>query len=141
MPPLLLDADEVAAVALGLRAAIAVDGLDAAATTALAKLTQVVPSRWRTRLAALAEVAAHLDWAARWLAYLNLDLDVVEPAVPLAPRSLGEEGEPVAVGVEQEELPAAGAVLAGFGGRGESVRHGGTVEVIDVVDLEVQRGE
>jgi predicted DNA-binding transcriptional regulator YafY len=58
MPPLLLDADEVAAVALGLRAAIAVDGLDAAATTALAKLTQVVPSRWRTRLAALAEVAA-----------------------------------------------------------------------------------
>lgn len=58
MPPLLLDADEVAAVALGLRAAVAVEGLDTAATTALAKLTQVVPSRWRTRLAALADVQA-----------------------------------------------------------------------------------
>jgi predicted DNA-binding transcriptional regulator YafY len=58
MPPLLLDADEVAAVALGLRAAVAVEGLDAAATTALAKLTQVVPSRWRARLTALADVQA-----------------------------------------------------------------------------------
>ena len=58
MPPLLLDADEVAAVAVGLRTAIAVEGLDAAATTALAKLTQVVPARWRTRLTALADVQA-----------------------------------------------------------------------------------
>jgi predicted DNA-binding transcriptional regulator YafY len=58
MPPLLLDADEVAAVSLGLRAAVAVEGIDAAATTALAKLTQVVPSRWRARLAALADVQA-----------------------------------------------------------------------------------
>lgn len=56
MPPLLLDADEVTAVALGLRAAVAVEGFDAAATTALAKLTQVVPARWRTRLSALADV-------------------------------------------------------------------------------------
>jgi predicted DNA-binding transcriptional regulator YafY len=58
MPPLLLDADEVAAVALGLRTAVAVEGLETAAITALAKLTQVVPSRWRTRLAALADVQA-----------------------------------------------------------------------------------
>lgn len=58
MPPLLLDADEVTAVALGLRAAVAVEGFDAAATTALAKLTQVVPARWRTRLSALADVQA-----------------------------------------------------------------------------------
>lgn len=58
MPPLLLDADEVAAVALGLRTAVVVEGLEAAATTALAKLTQVVPSRWRSRLAALADVEA-----------------------------------------------------------------------------------
>ncbi|MDO3701431.1 WYL domain-containing protein [Micromonospora sp. C28SCA-DRY-2] len=58
MPPLLLDADEVTAVALGLRAAVAVDGFDAAATTALAKLVQVVPARWRTRLNALADVQA-----------------------------------------------------------------------------------
>jgi predicted DNA-binding transcriptional regulator YafY len=58
MPPLLLDADEVAAVALGLRTAVTVEGLETAAITALAKLTQVVPSRWRTRLTALADVQA-----------------------------------------------------------------------------------
>lgn len=56
MPPLLLDADEVAAIALGLRSAIAVGGLETAAVTALAKLTQVVPSRWTARLSALADV-------------------------------------------------------------------------------------
>jgi predicted DNA-binding transcriptional regulator YafY len=58
MPPLLLDADEVAAVALGLRTAVTVDGIETAAITALAKLTQVVPSRWHTRLSALADVQA-----------------------------------------------------------------------------------
>jgi predicted DNA-binding transcriptional regulator YafY len=61
MPPLLLDADEVAAVALGLRSAVTVEGIETAAVTALAKLTQVVPSRWRTRMAALAEVEARPD--------------------------------------------------------------------------------
>jgi predicted DNA-binding transcriptional regulator YafY len=58
MPPLLLDADEVAAVALGLRTAVSVDGIETAAVTALAKLTQVVPARWRTRLTALADIQA-----------------------------------------------------------------------------------
>ena len=58
MPPLLLDADEVAAVALGLRTAVTVEGLEAAAVTALAKLTQVVPSRWHARLSALGDVQA-----------------------------------------------------------------------------------
>jgi predicted DNA-binding transcriptional regulator YafY len=58
MPPLLLDADEVAAVAIGLRTAVGVEGLETAAVTALAKLTQVVPSRWRRRLEALADVQA-----------------------------------------------------------------------------------
>src|SRR5689334_3168262 len=53
--------------------------------------------------------------------------------------SLGEEGEAVAVRVGQEELPASGAILAGFGRRGESVREYGAVEVVDVVDLEVER--
>jgi hypothetical protein len=53
--------------------------------------------------------------------------------------SLGEEGEAVAVRVEQEELPASGAVLAGFGRRGESVVEYGAIEVVDVVDLEVER--
>ena len=56
MPPLLLDADEVAAVTLGLRTAVTVDGLETAAVTALAKLAQIVPARWQARLTALAAV-------------------------------------------------------------------------------------
>jgi predicted DNA-binding transcriptional regulator YafY len=56
MPPLLLDADEVAAVTLGLRTAVEVDGLEAAAITALAKLAQIVPARWQSRLTALAAI-------------------------------------------------------------------------------------
>src|SRR5689334_2287219 len=56
MPPLLLDADEVAAVALSLRTAVHGTGLETAAITALAKLTQIVPARWNARLAALADV-------------------------------------------------------------------------------------
>jgi len=58
MPPLLLDADEVAAVAVGLRTAVAVDGLETAAVTAFAKLSRVVPGRWRTRMSALSSVEA-----------------------------------------------------------------------------------
>lgn len=58
MPPLLLDADEVAAIALGLRTAVTARGLEAAAATALAKLDHVVPARWRTRLTALTELQA-----------------------------------------------------------------------------------
>jgi predicted DNA-binding transcriptional regulator YafY len=65
MPPLLLDADEVAAVAVGLRTAVAVDGLETAAVTALAKLTRVVPSRWQPRLRALADVEALPDGSPR----------------------------------------------------------------------------
>ncbi|RZS32718.1 transcriptional regulator [Herbihabitans rhizosphaerae] len=61
MPPLLLDADEVAAVALGLRTAVTVDGIETAAVTAIAKLSQLVPARWRTRLNALADVQSMPD--------------------------------------------------------------------------------
>jgi predicted DNA-binding transcriptional regulator YafY len=75
MPPLLLDADEVAAVALGLRTAVAVDGLETAALTALAKLTQVVPSRWQARLAALADVQTLPGASSR-----RADRDVLVPA-------------------------------------------------------------
>lgn len=57
MPPLLLDADEVAAVVLGLRSVSGVDGLEAAAVTAMGKLGQVVPARWQRRLDALADIA------------------------------------------------------------------------------------
>lgn len=61
MPPLLLDADEVAAVAVGLRTAVAAVGLETAAVTAFAKLTRIVPAKWRTRLSALGEVEALPD--------------------------------------------------------------------------------
>ncbi|MBK8437361.1 MAG: WYL domain-containing protein [Austwickia sp.] len=54
MPPLLLDAEEALAVALGLRTAVGVEGLEPAAVTALAKLTETVPSRLRARLQAVA---------------------------------------------------------------------------------------
>jgi predicted DNA-binding transcriptional regulator YafY len=74
MPPLLLDADEVAAVAVGLRTAVAVEGLEAAAVTALAKLTQVVPARWQSRLTALADVQAQGE------PHRLADRDVLVPA-------------------------------------------------------------
>jgi DNA-binding transcriptional LysR family regulator len=53
--------------------------------------------------------------------------------------SLGEEGELVAIRVEQEELSASRAVLTRFAGRGEPVGEYGAVEVVDIVDLQVQR--
>jgi predicted DNA-binding transcriptional regulator YafY len=65
MPPLLLDADEVAAVAVGLRTAVAVDGLETAAVTAFAKLARVVPARWVTRMSALSSVESMPDRAPR----------------------------------------------------------------------------
>nr|WP_063810465.1 YafY family protein [Kibdelosporangium phytohabitans] len=81
MPPLLLDADEVAAVALGLRTTTAVGGLEAAAVTAMAKLGQVVPSRWHRRLDALADVQA-----SQWPAQRSTDQEVLIP-VALACRA------------------------------------------------------
>jgi len=52
MPPLLLDDDEATAVAIGLNSAAggAVAGIEEAATRALAKLEQVLPSRLRYRI-------------------------------------------------------------------------------------------
>ncbi|MEU6425323.1 YafY family protein [Microbispora sp. NPDC046973] len=56
MPPLLLDDEEAVAIAVGLRTAAAhpVDGIDEASVRALAKLEQVLPSRLRHRVGALA---------------------------------------------------------------------------------------
>ena len=55
VPPLLLDDDEVVAVAVGLSAAAdgSVEGLDEAAVRALAKLERVLPARLRPRLASV----------------------------------------------------------------------------------------
>ncbi|MEV1005750.1 YafY family protein [Streptomyces sp. NPDC049881] len=62
MPPLLLDDDEAVAVAVGLRAAAggAVEGIDEASVRALAKLEQVLPSRLRRRVGALAAATVSL---------------------------------------------------------------------------------
>ena len=54
LPPLLLDADQAAAVALGLASDLGVAGLQLAAGTALAKVTESAPARARGTLAAVA---------------------------------------------------------------------------------------
>ncbi|SFO13810.1 helix-turn-helix transcriptional regulator [Amycolatopsis rubida] len=53
LPPLLLDDEEAVAVAVGLRAAAGVSGIEEAGTRALAKLERVLPSRLRPTVAAL----------------------------------------------------------------------------------------
>lgn len=56
MPPLLVDDEEAVAIAVGLRTAAShpVDGIEEASVRALAKLEQVLPSRLRHRVGALA---------------------------------------------------------------------------------------
>ena len=57
LPPLVLDADEAAAVALGLASDLGVSGLELAAGTALAKVTETAPARARSTLVALGSAA------------------------------------------------------------------------------------
>lgn len=57
LPPLLLDADEAAAVALGLASDLGVSGLELAAGTALAKVTETAPARARSTLVAIGSAA------------------------------------------------------------------------------------
>ena len=56
LPPLLLDDEEAIAVAIGLRAATGISGIEESSARALAKLEQVLPSRLRPTVAALATV-------------------------------------------------------------------------------------
>jgi predicted DNA-binding transcriptional regulator YafY len=53
LPPLLLDDDEAVAVALGLRTAAGISGIEETSVRALTKLEQVLPSRLRHRVHAL----------------------------------------------------------------------------------------
>ncbi|MDA0637201.1 YafY family protein [Nonomuraea sp. MCN248] len=53
LPPLLLDDEEAVAVAIGLRTAGAVEGIEETSLRALAKLEQVLPDRLRRRVRAL----------------------------------------------------------------------------------------
>jgi predicted DNA-binding transcriptional regulator YafY len=56
LPPLLLDDEEAVAVAIGLRAATGVAGIEESSSRALAKLEQVLPSRLRPTVEALSTV-------------------------------------------------------------------------------------
>jgi predicted DNA-binding transcriptional regulator YafY len=56
LPPLLLDDEEAIAVAIGLRAATGIAGIEESSARALAKLEHVLPSRLRPTVAALATV-------------------------------------------------------------------------------------
>ncbi|MDQ2699308.1 MAG: WYL domain-containing protein [Actinomycetota bacterium] len=56
LPPLLLDDDEAVAMAIGLRAATGIAGVEESSGRALAKLEQVLPSRLRPTVEALATV-------------------------------------------------------------------------------------
>lgn len=56
LPPLLLDDEEAVAVAIGLRAATGVAGVEESSARALAKLEQVLPSRLRPMVSAIGSV-------------------------------------------------------------------------------------
>ncbi|MBY8850195.1 WYL domain-containing protein [Saccharothrix sp. MB29] len=58
LPPLLLDDDEAVAVAVGLRTAAGVRGIEESSTRALAKLEQVLPTRLRHRIGTVGEAIA-----------------------------------------------------------------------------------
>lgn len=61
MPPLLLDDDEAVAVAVSLRAATSVAGIEETALAALAKLDQVLPSRLRYRVRTIGAATARAE--------------------------------------------------------------------------------
>ncbi|WP_448809012.1 helix-turn-helix transcriptional regulator [Agromyces bauzanensis] len=56
LPPLLLDDEEAVAVAVGLRAATGIAGIEESSARALAKLEQVLPSRLRPTVTAVSSV-------------------------------------------------------------------------------------
>ncbi|MFJ6675473.1 helix-turn-helix transcriptional regulator [Actinosynnema sp. NPDC091369] len=70
LPPLLLDDDEAVAVAVGLRTAAGVHGIEESSTRALAKLDQVLPARLRHRIAAVRDA----------IAVMSVDGPVSDPA-------------------------------------------------------------
>ncbi|WP_127472633.1 helix-turn-helix transcriptional regulator [Microbacterium sulfonylureivorans] len=79
LPPLLLDDDEAVAMAIGLRVATGVAGIEDAGARALAKLLQVLPPRLRPTVDA---VGASVDRGPE-----NIDTDAPDPQVD--PRTLG----------------------------------------------------
>ena len=76
LPPLLLDDEEAVAVAVGLRAATGVAGIEETSVRALTKLEQVLPDRLRRKLDALVRATA--------AGPLNTDSNVEDPEVDAA---------------------------------------------------------
>ena len=65
LPPLVLDDEEAVALSVGLQAAIqggTVTGIEASSVRALAKIAQVMPSRLRRRVDALAKMTVPAPW-------------------------------------------------------------------------------
>lgn len=73
LPPLLLDDEEAVAVAIGLRAATGVSGVEDSTARALAKLEQVMPNHVRRKVHALAAAMAQGP--------VNTDSNVADPVV------------------------------------------------------------
>lgn len=73
LPPLLLDDEEAVAVAVGLRAATGVAGVEETSARALAKLEQVLPDRLRRKLNALVKATT--------AGPVNTDSNVEDPEV------------------------------------------------------------
>ncbi len=76
LPPLLLDDEEAVAVAIGLRVATGISGVEESSTRALTKLEQMLPSRLRPTVEALATVIER--------APENNDTDAPDPEVDAA---------------------------------------------------------
>lgn len=76
LPPLLLDDEEAVAVAVGLRAATGVAGVEETSARALAKLEQVLPDRLRRKLNALVRATT--------AGPVNTDSNVEDPEVDAA---------------------------------------------------------
>ncbi|MGY1650196.1 helix-turn-helix transcriptional regulator [Geodermatophilus sp. SYSU D01119] len=102
MPPLLLDDEEAVAVAVGLRAATGLAGIEESGARALAKLEQVLPGRLRRKVTAVsAAVAAGPENTTSNVEDPVLDPEVLS-AVALAIRDrhwlrFTDRGEPVLV--------------------------------------------
>lgn len=73
LPPLVLDDEEAVAIAVGLRAANAVAGIEESSARALGKLEQVLPDRLRRQVAALRDATS--------AGPVNTDSNVEDPAV------------------------------------------------------------
>jgi predicted DNA-binding transcriptional regulator YafY len=76
LPPLLLDDEEAVAVAVGLKAATGISGVEDSSTRALTKLEQVLPDRLRRQVAALRDATE--------AGPVNTDSNVEDPTVDAA---------------------------------------------------------